>query len=66
MGDSKSGFELRSDLLGLAVGILESRTRRQFDNETLKPEGARQPVDSYNTEDVVAVAEKLYAFVKSK
>jgi hypothetical protein len=66
MGDSKSGFELRSDLLGLAVGILESRTRRQFDNETLKPEGDRQPLTHYATEDVVVVAETLYAFVKSK
>ena len=63
---SKSGYELRTDLLGMAIGILESRNSRQFDNECLRPEGRRQPVNPYVTEDVLVVAEKLYDFVQKK
>ena len=63
---NKSGYELRSELLGMAIGILESRTQRQFENEHLKPEGNRQPVNPYATEDVLVVAEKLYNFVQKK
>ncbi len=67
MGDkNKSGYELRTDLLGMAIGILESRNKSQFDNECLKPEDQRQPVNPYATEDVLVVAEKLYEFVQKK
>ena len=67
MGDkNKSGYELRTDLLGMAIGILEHRNARQFENEHLKPEGTRQPVNPYATEDVLVVAEKLYNFVQQK
>jgi hypothetical protein len=67
MGDkNKSGYELRSDLLGMAIGILESRNSRQWENEHLKPEGTRLPVNPFATEDVLVVAEKLYNFVQSK
>tara|TARA_B100001123_G_C14924293_1_gene873041 strand:+ start:280 stop:486 length:207 start_codon:yes stop_codon:yes gene_type:complete len=64
--DSKSGYELRNDLLGMAIGILQDRQSRQFDNEHLKPEGQRNAVEPYTTEDVLAEAEKLYAFVQKK
>ena len=63
---SKSGYELRTDLLGMAIGILESRNSRQFDNECLKPEGQRQAVNPFATEDVLHVADKLYRFVQKK
>ena len=67
MSDSKkSGYELRSDLLGMAIGIVESKVERQFDNECLKPEGQRTAVRPYTTEDVIAEAEKLYTFVQKK
>ena len=66
MGDKKSGFELRSDLLGMAIGILESQNSRAFDNEHLKPEGQRTPVEPYTTENVIVEAEKLYEFVQNK
>ena len=67
MSDSKkSGYAIRADLLGMAIGILESRACRQFDNEHLKPEGQRNPVNPYATEDVLVVAEKLYDFVQKK
>ena len=48
------------------MGILESKHQRQFDNECLKPDGQRNPVPSFTTEDVLAEAEKLYAFVQKK
>ena len=67
MGEkSKSGYELRTQLVDMAIGILDSRNPRQFDNECLKPDGQRQPVTPYATEDVLVVAEKLYEFVQSK
>ena len=67
MGDSnKSGYQLRQELLGMAVGIVCDKVNRQFENEHLKPEGQRQAVASYTTEDVIAEAEKLYTFVQKK
>jgi hypothetical protein len=67
MGDTnRNGFELRTDLLGMAMGIVSERVQRQFENEHLKPEGTRQPVAPFTTEDIIAEAEKLYAFVQKK
>ena len=67
MGDSKkSGYELRTDLLGMAIGIVSDKVNRQFDNEVMKPEGKRNPVEPYTTEDIIVEAEKLYAFVQKK
>ena len=67
MGDkNKSGYELRTDLLGMAIGIVESKVQRTFENEYLKPEGSRKAVTPYTTEDVIAEAEKLYDFVQKK
>jgi hypothetical protein len=67
MSESKrSGYAIRADLLGMAIGILEARNSRQWDNEHLKPEGTRSPVNPYATEDVLVVAEKLYDFVQNQ
>ena len=66
MSNSKNGYELRTDLLGMAIAILESRGNRALSNEHLKPDGKREAVDSYATEDVIAEAEKLYQFVQDK
>jgi len=63
---NRNGFELRTDLLGMAIGIVSERIQRQFENEHLKPEGTRQPVEPFTTEDIIAEAEKLYAFVQKK
>jgi hypothetical protein len=60
----KSGYELRADLLGMAIGILESRRQLSLENEHLKPEGHRKPVAAYTTQDVLAEASSLYEFVK--
>ena len=62
----KSGYQLREELLGMAIGILEFRNNRQFDNEHLRPEGQRQAVQPFATEDVIVEAEKLYKFVQKR
>jgi len=66
MSDNKSGYQLRTELLGMAIGILQDKQNRQFDNQHLKPEGQRNAVDPYSTEDVLFEAEKLYLFVQKK
>jgi len=67
MGDTnKSGYQLRQELLGLAVGIVSDKVNRQFENEHLKPEGQRSAVPPYTTDDIIAEAEKLYQFVQKK
>ena len=67
MSDSnRSGYELRTDLLGMAAGIVVDRNQRLFDNEVMKPEGNRKPVAPYTTDEVIAEAEKLYQFVQKK
>ena len=64
---SKSGYEIRTDLLGMAIGIVSDKVNRQFDNEHLKTDmSKRKPVNPYTTEDVIAEAEKLYTFIQKK
>ena len=63
---TKTGYEIRSEILGMAIGILENRAARQWDNEHLKPEGSRNSVNPFATEDVLVVAEKLLTFVNKK
>ena len=50
----------------MAQGILSDKVNRQFDNETFKPEGQRNKIASYTTEELITEAEKLYAFVQRK
>ena len=66
MGNSKNGYELRTDLLGMAIGILENRATQLLQNEHLKPEGTRNAVEPYTTDDVLSEAERLYQFVQDK
>ena len=67
MGNStKSGYEVRTELLGMAIGIVSDKVNRQFDNEVMKPEGQRNPVRPYTTEDIIIEAEKLLTFVNTK
>ncbi len=67
MGDkNKSGYELRTDLLGMAMGIVSERVQREMENEHMKPEGQRQSVVPFTTEDIIIEAEKLYNFVQQK
>ena len=70
MSENKSGYDIRTDLLGMAIGILESRNARIEANEHFEAENdggyKRKPVNPYATEDVLAVAEQLYGFVQKK
>ena len=67
---NKSGYQLRADLLGMAVGILQDRSHRQEQNEHFLADNGggyeRKPVPPFTTDDVLVVAEKLYNFVKTK
>ena len=68
--DGRNGYSLRTDLLGMAMGILESKNNRLETNEHFQAENSnqykRKTVTPYDTEDVIAEAEKLYGFVKNK
>ena len=67
MGDNnKSGYQLRTDLLGMAIGIVSDKVNREYDNEHMKPEGQRSAINPYTTEDIIVEAEKLYTFVQKK
>jgi hypothetical protein len=66
----KSGYQLRADMLGMATGIVMDRTNRLENNEHFKAENdqgyCRKSIEPYTAEDVIAEAEKLYAFVQKK
>ena len=69
MGDNyngKNGYEIRESLLGMAIGILSERDSRLRENEYLKPEGTRNPIDGYTVEEVIETAETLYKFIQKK
>ena len=68
MGDfnGKNGYEIRESLLGMAIGILSERDSRLRENEYLKPEGTRNPIDGYTVEEVINTAETLYKFIQKK
>ena len=62
----KSGYAIRESLINMAIGIIHQRVQRQTENEFLKPEGQRKPVDAYTVDEVLITAEKLYQFVTKK
>ena len=71
MSDSKkSGYQLRTDLLGMAMGIVSDRTQRLEQNQHFLAENdktySRKPVAPYTTEEIITEAEKLYQFVQKK
>ena len=71
MSESRqSGYGIRADMLGMAIGILESRNSRLEQNEHFSAENSksyqRKKIDPYTEEEVLLVAEKLYNFVEKK
>ena len=67
MGDlNKNGYEIRESLLGLAVGILDTRNATLRENEYLKPEGEQEEIQPYDVQEVLQTAETLYQFVSKK
>lgn len=67
---NKSGFELRTDILGMAQSILiENRDQQTNAFYSLSDEariGQTAPVIEISSEDVIAEARKLYEFVNEK
>ena len=67
---NKSGYQLRTDLLGMAMGIVGERVNRLEQNEHFLAENdkayQRKPIDPFTAEDIIVEAEKLYAFVQKK
>ena len=70
MSNSKSGFELRTDILGMAVGLLENNREQTIHSFYSIPEedrkGDRAPVIAISTDEVIATAQELYTFVNEK
>ena len=70
MSNNKNGFELRTDLLGMAIGLLENNRDQIVNQFYSKPEKTREsevlPIIEISPEQVIAEAEKLYDFVTTK
>ena len=70
MSNSKSGFELRTEILGMAMGMLEenrSQVANQFYAQTEEQrEGKVLPIIEITPEQVIDQAGKLYEFVTVK
>jgi hypothetical protein len=70
MSQSKSGFEIRADLLSQAQDLLTANIDREYqtifewnsNNENKKD----LPLRTVNAEDVIAVAKQLNEFVNEK
>ena len=70
MSNSKSGFELRTDILGMAMGLLENNREQVMNAHYQLPDEVRKaedcPVIKVTTEEVINTAQELYAFVNEK
>ena len=66
MSDSTSGYEIRSNILHMAIGVLSENSQIDLANQQFIPELERRPVSGYSVEQVLTEAEKLYSFVKKK
>lgn len=70
MSQGKSGFELRTDILGMAVGMLENNRDQEVHSFYSIPEDQRDgkpaPVIWISPEEVINTAKELYAFVNEK
>lgn len=67
---NKSGFELRTDILGMAQSILienrDQQTNAFYSLSDQDRAGKTPPVISITSDDVIAEARKLYEFVNEK
>jgi len=70
MSDSKSGFEIRADLLSQAQGLLEQNAQRKVDahyfNVDNKLDSSELPVIEITALDVINTARQLNSFVNEK
>ena len=71
MRNSKSGFEIRADLLSQAEGLLTSNYQREVDaiyahNDTFPNDKRPLPLREITGEEVIRVARQLNEFVTEK
>tara|TARA_X000000368_G_scaffold352466_1_gene293304 strand:+ start:1251 stop:1466 length:216 start_codon:yes stop_codon:yes gene_type:complete len=71
MSNSKSGFEIRADLLSQAEGILTSNYQREVDsvyahNDSFPNDKRPLPLREITGEEVIRVARQLNEFVTEK
>ena len=73
MADSKSGFEIRADLLSQAQGLLEMNAQREVDAVHFAVDQAGDdatiislPVVEITVEQVIETARQLNSFVNEK
>jgi hypothetical protein len=67
MADNSTAYEIRRDLLHLAVQVLTDRHRTLFENEMMKGQDSpKNPIAPYTLEEVLSHANALYDFVKTK
>jgi len=63
----KSGYELRTDILGMATGLLEANREQATMAFYARPDeerqGERSPVITITTDQIIQTAEELYSFV---
>ena len=60
----KTPYELRADLLNMAIGILETQTRQRAENEYMKPDHvSKEPIEPFTLDQVLEVASSLNKFV---
>jgi len=67
---NKSGFELRTDILGMAQSVLMENRDQVMNAHYQLPDEVRKaedcPVITITSEDIIEEARKLYAFVNEK
>ncbi len=70
MNNPKSGFELRTDILGMAMGLLENNRDQVMNAHFQLPDDVRKaeecPIIKVSTDEVIATAKELYSFVNEK
>ena len=73
MSDSKSGFEIRADLLSQAQGILEMNAQREVDavhfavdQASVDAEIISLPVVEITAEQIIETARQLNKFINEK
>ena len=73
MSDSKSGFEIRADLLSQAQGLLEMNAQRELDAAYFAIDQAGDeaslislPVIEITPEDIIETARQFNVFVNEK
>ena len=71
MSNSKSGYEIRADLLSMAQSILIENLQRKIDaaymhNENHPDDKKSLPTQNFTAQDVISIASELNEFVVAK